>query len=297
MPRGITQTQVNAAADAILGAGENPTVEKVRAELGTGSPNTVTRMLDAWRGQIGERLRQLSTLPEVPNPVGQAMIGLWQLAIEHAKRLIEERMATDRAALSDHEARLNEERTRWAATLAEAETAIAQARTRQELAEHVCANLDSQLCDSHALRQDLVQQRDRLQVLCDRQVGELEALQAERNARLVAADEERERTAAHIRAIEDRAHQEVDRARQEAKQWQQHLESTERSHREMLQTLEARCQASQKQSQHAEKEVARLLGQVSALETSLAKAKEARKTTRIRRSAGSSQVTPTKKLK
>lgn len=47
MARGITQDQVNRAADAILGAGENPTVEKVRAELGTGSPNTITRMLDA----------------------------------------------------------------------------------------------------------------------------------------------------------------------------------------------------------------------------------------------------------
>ena len=55
MPRGITQDQVN-AADAILGTGENPTVEKVRAELGTGSPNTVTRMLDVWRGHLGERL-------------------------------------------------------------------------------------------------------------------------------------------------------------------------------------------------------------------------------------------------
>jgi hypothetical protein len=55
MPRGITQDQVN-AADTILGTGENPTVEKVRAELGTGSPNTVTRMLDVWRGHLGERL-------------------------------------------------------------------------------------------------------------------------------------------------------------------------------------------------------------------------------------------------
>lgn len=79
MPRGITQYQVNAAADAILGTGENPTVEKIRAALGTGSPNTVTRMLDAWRGQLGERLRQLSALPDMPNPVGQAMmeLGAW----------------------------------------------------------------------------------------------------------------------------------------------------------------------------------------------------------------------------
>lgn len=45
MPRGITQEQVNQAADAILRAGENPTVEKVRAGLGTGSPNTITACL------------------------------------------------------------------------------------------------------------------------------------------------------------------------------------------------------------------------------------------------------------
>lgn len=99
MARGITQDQVNAAADAILGAGENLTLEKVRAELGTGSPNTVTRMLDAWRSQLGERLRQLSALSDVPAPVGQAMVTLWQLATEHASQAIGGRFAEERAAL------------------------------------------------------------------------------------------------------------------------------------------------------------------------------------------------------
>jgi hypothetical protein len=99
MARGITQEQVNEAADAILGTGENPTVEKVRAELGTGSPNTITRMLDAWRGELGERLRQLNTLPDMPSPVGQAMIELWRLATEHVEGVIEGRFATARASL------------------------------------------------------------------------------------------------------------------------------------------------------------------------------------------------------
>jgi hypothetical protein len=88
MPRGITQDQVSAAADAILRAGENPTVEKVRANLGTGSPNTVTRMLDMWRNQLGTRLRELSALPGLPGPVGESMLALWQLAIEHADRVV-----------------------------------------------------------------------------------------------------------------------------------------------------------------------------------------------------------------
>lgn len=297
MRRGITQEQVSAAADALVAAGDKPTVEKVRAALGTGSPNTVTRMLDTWRSGLAERLQNVLQLPELPPEAGQAMTALWQLAIEHADRLLQVRMAADRAALAAQEARLAEERTRWAATLADAETAVAQARTRQELAEHACANLDSQLRDSHALREDLSQQRDRLQAVVDRQTGELDALQAERTVRLAAAEQERERNATHVRGIEDRAHQEVDRARQEAKQWQQRHETAERSYREALHALEARCETSQQQSQQAEKAVARLSGQVAALETSLAKASAVRKTKRVPRSPGASKVGRTRKPK
>lgn len=294
MRTGITQDQVNAAADALVAAGDKPTVEKVRAALGTGSPNTVTRMLDTWRSGLAERLQNVLQLPELPAEAGQAMTTLWQLAVEHAERLLQTRMATDWAALAANEARLDEERARWTTTLVEAETTVAQARTRQELAEHACANLDSQLRDSHALREDLIQQRDRLQAVTDRQAGELEALQTERNARLAAAEKERERTAAHVQGIEDRAHQEVDRARQEAKQWQHRHEAAERSYRDAVHALEARCEASQKQRQIAEKEVARLSGQVSVLETSLAKASVSPKAKRAPRSAKSSKAAKAK---
>lgn len=296
MRTGITQDQVNAAADALVAAGDKPTVEKVRATLGTGSPNTVTRMLDTWRGGLAERLQKVLHLPELPAEAGQAMTALWQLAVEHAERLLQARMAADRATLSANETRLAEERTRWTATLAEAETAVAQARTRQELAEHACTNLDSQLRDSHALREDLVQQRDRLQTLVDRQASEIEALQVERHTRLTAADQERGRIAAHVQAIEDRAHQEVDRARQETKQWQQRHEATERTYRDALQALETRCAVLQKQSQIAEKDVARLSGQVSALETSLARTSAVRTTKRAPRS-GASKIAKAKKPK
>ena len=297
MRTGITQEQVNTAADALVAAGDKPTVEKVRAALGTGSPNTVTRMLDAWRSGLAERLQKVLQLPELPPEAGQAMTALWQLAVEHANRLLQARMAEGQAALMANEARLDEERMRWTTTLTEAETAVAQARTRQELAEHACANLDSQLRDSHALREDLVQQRDRLQALADRQTGELEAMQADKTARLAAADQERERMATHIRAVEDRAHQEVDRARQETKQWQQRLEATERSYRDTAQALEVRCEASQKQVQNAEKEVARLLGQVSALETSLAKPTPSPKAKRVPGSVRTSKAVKAKKPK
>jgi hypothetical protein len=51
--KGVTQ-RVNHAVDAIVAAGENPTAEKIRQALGTGSPNTATRMLDVGVARGGD---------------------------------------------------------------------------------------------------------------------------------------------------------------------------------------------------------------------------------------------------
>jgi len=47
-PRAVSQSDVSHAADSLLRAGERPTIDKVRAKIGKGSPNTVNPMLDAW---------------------------------------------------------------------------------------------------------------------------------------------------------------------------------------------------------------------------------------------------------
>lgn len=275
MARGITQDQVNAAADAILGTGENPTVEKVRAELGTGSPNTITRMLDAWRSQLGDRLRQLSALPEVPSAVGQVMIELWRLATEHAERALDARFTEERALLDGAQAQLAKERENWELRLQTAEANAAEAQVARDLAEHACGILDSQLQDSHALRADLVQQRDRLQDQCDQQSGQIQALRAQLDDHQAALRMERERHEAHIRAAEDRAHQEVDRARQEAKQWQQRHETVERLSRDAVAAIKSRHDSAIDQVRHLEQEVARQTGQIAALEKALSEAYQA----------------------
>jgi hypothetical protein len=41
MTRGITKDDVWVAADAVLVQGQRPTIERVRQQLGRGSPNTV----------------------------------------------------------------------------------------------------------------------------------------------------------------------------------------------------------------------------------------------------------------
>ena len=55
-PRGVTMSDVERAADACLREGRRPTIEKVRARLGTGSPNTINPLLDAWWKRLGRRL-------------------------------------------------------------------------------------------------------------------------------------------------------------------------------------------------------------------------------------------------
>ncbi|PTR34059.1 plasmid replication DNA-binding protein KfrA [Luteibacter sp. OK325] len=275
MRTGITQEQVNAAADAILGAGENPTVEKIRAALGTGSPNTVTRMLDAWRNRLGERLREMCALPDVPGSVGQAMVELWRLAVDHADREVTARLTNEGTALESARAELVREKEGWETRLQAADAETAKAKAALELAERARAALDTQLQDNQALRADLVRQRDRLQAVSDQQALEIKELRVILDERDGELRRDREQKETYIRNVEDRAHQEIDRARLDARQWQHRFETLERAHQSALVTIQTERDLLRDQLRRADNEVARSKGIASALEKSLAKGRTA----------------------
>ena len=54
--RGIAESDVAVAADALLRDGVRPTIERVRALLGRGSPNTINPLLDEWWRSLASRL-------------------------------------------------------------------------------------------------------------------------------------------------------------------------------------------------------------------------------------------------
>jgi hypothetical protein len=56
MAIGGPETDVFAAADAVLARGERPTVERVCLELGRGSPARVGGLLDQWWARLAECL-------------------------------------------------------------------------------------------------------------------------------------------------------------------------------------------------------------------------------------------------
>ena len=101
-PRGITQSDVSHAADTLLRAGDRPTIEKIRAKLGRGSPNTINPMLDAWWKTLSARLDAgPAALHRLPESVAHIAEALWMQALEDGKRraLLEQRDTTRLAEL------------------------------------------------------------------------------------------------------------------------------------------------------------------------------------------------------
>src|SRR6266851_712404 len=103
--RGVTSSDVSQAADALLRAGERPTVEKIRTAIGSGSPNTVGPLLDAWWRRLAGRLDAgPAAFHRLPESVAHVAESLWMQALEEGRRraLLEQRM-TDRALAQDKE--------------------------------------------------------------------------------------------------------------------------------------------------------------------------------------------------
>src|SRR5882757_9187754 len=85
--RGITQSDVSHAADSLLRAGMRPTIDKVRAKIGKGSPNTINPLLDAWWKTLSVRLDSgPAALHRLPETVAHIAEALWMQALEEAKR-------------------------------------------------------------------------------------------------------------------------------------------------------------------------------------------------------------------
>lgn len=265
MRKGITQDQVNAAADALVVAREKPTVERIRAQLGTGSPNTVLRMLETWRGALAQRLQDVMQLPEMPTEVGQAAATLWKQALIHAEAITKERLTSEFNALSQAQADLADERAQWMVTLESARAEIVaavqardQTQIRLDEQQRLIALLERQ-ADEHGQQHDLLQaQYETLQADRDALRQRLEAFEATMTA-------ERTVTVQHVRAVEDRAHGEVDRAREDLKRQRQDATQRDRQQQRELKAVTQRGERVENQRREAEQTITELTTRLKAM--------------------------------
>lgn len=100
--RGVTAADVDRAADSLLRQAERPTVEKIRAALGTGSPNTINPLLDAWWQRLSSRLDAgPAALHRLPESVAHVAEALWMQALEEGRRRATLERAKDQRAVAE----------------------------------------------------------------------------------------------------------------------------------------------------------------------------------------------------
>ncbi len=231
--RGVQTDEVWAAADAVLALGERPTIERVRQQLGRGSPNTVGPMLDGWYGSLAGRLQTPDELhtasPQselaLPAPVVRAAKVLWGRALQLSEEQATLQLAQEQEALEIQ-----------AQSLRSDQTELVQERQRLDDRADALA-LAMQAKDAQIA--ELSRQVQELQHNLGESVERLASAQSENSKARQAIDVERqisaakdsehqaERTRMEERTVaqERRLHTEVDRARQEAKRLAQQLES------------------------------------------------------------------------
>lgn len=238
MAVGVPEEAVFAAADAVLERGERPTVERVRLELGRGSPARVGALLDQWWALLAQRLRGETRLPALPAEVSQAFVAVWQQAMLLADGVAEQ-------ALAERHAVLETERLRVAEVENESRQAVAQARQQMAAAQAAQQSAETRLADLELLLAQRQGQLGDLQSRCaelseERKAALQEAshLRQELQAVQQQLAQERGATATYVRGVEDRAHHEVDHAREESRVVAAQLKTMSKQHEQLRQRLD-----------------------------------------------------------
>jgi hypothetical protein len=219
MARGITEKDVFAACDALVLAGERPTIERVRQKIGRGSPNTVSPMLDTWFKGLGRRLQDPGAFeprPDVPEPVMQAAQHFWEVALAIGRADLETQLADSlapmraevaaaRQAIQETQSAREAERQHWQAAREQLE-AVTE-RFDAERAAHAKASASAAAAQAQAsdLRERLAAAEQQLRDARDQARRDVEgaherATGAERRAALEIESERSARGRADRRA-------------------------------------------------------------------------------------------------
>ncbi|AZD99043.1 MULTISPECIES: DNA-binding protein [Pseudomonas] len=242
MAVGVPENDVFAAADAVLARGERPTVERVRLELGRGSPARVGGLLDQWWARLAERLNGETRLPALPGEVSQAFVAVWQQAIHLAQGVAEQALSEQRKVLAAEREQVVavENQARQDAVLARQHAVAAKAA--QQVSETRLTDLELLLKQRAAQIDDLQDQRSALQQSYGLVRDQLQASQLKLEMLQQQTDQERAAQESYVRGIEERAYREVDRSREEGKSRQVEVRELQCLLTDSRQTLEV-CRA------------------------------------------------------
>ena len=143
---GIRYEEVQEAAETLLGRGLNPTIQRVRELLGTGSNTTISEHLKHWQQQLAESPKAVLP-PTVPETVMTALEPFWKIAVQQAEAAFEEQRATAaQAVASAEQAR---------------DAAVASERQAQAAADDLSRQLDAVTMSARQLSDQLLVAQER----------------------------------------------------------------------------------------------------------------------------------------
>ena len=224
MPRGITESDVWKACDALLMEGARPTIERVRQKIGTGSPNTVSVHLDTWFKHLGGRIKDpgaFAATLDLPDPIQQAAKHFWEQAQSESRKDFDDRLREGMAAAVENvEAEKEKAKTAESAAFEacaranrlEEELAVSAAALEAE--RHKRVAVDTRLV---SLNEQLVESRSRLEA------AGIELVQVRREAQAEVAA-----AISRSAAAEKRAALEIDAERQSRAKADRRAENIER---------------------------------------------------------------------
>lgn len=270
MARGITETDVHTAADELVAKGERPTVERIRAHLGTGSPNTVTRWLETWWNRLGTRLQPARPdLEDAPAVLVELAGQWWELALKHAQEAARRELASSERALASERDALEVSSRLAAEELAQMRAERDVAITGERIATTQASELQHLVDQLQLQISELAEQRDLERRRADRTETARQQLDARLHEALETAKSEREDWAEYVRSVENRALSDVDRARQEVKELQVQQSKASEQHRALEKQLRQDIQAAQSAAATASRSADILRGKCDALEGQL----------------------------
>lgn len=270
--RGVQETDVWAAADALIAEGLRPTIERVRQHIGRGSPNTVSPMLETWFATLGHRLgvageKDPSVVNAVPDPVQRLAQELWNTAQEEAK-------ASASAALAEREAVLNKalaEQALQKEQLIQRETAMQAQKEAMnqalQAAQTQAQDLSRRLDETQQQLQDRDERLEEMRDSLADAAKQRELLQQKHSEEIQAAALERQRLAEQYAGNERHILNEVDRARQE-------LTSAKKAAQEQERKAEGKYQELQTRHERTEQDLLNLHAQLQAAQNTAALAQE-----------------------
>ncbi|MEG3191607.1 DNA-binding protein [Lysobacter sp. D1-1-M9] len=293
MARGITQDDVDRAANALLLAGERPTIERVRQFLGTGSPNTVTRLLENWWQGLGTRLQvrqQKVELPDAPPAVAELASQLWEQALaaatttaQEAVQVQHQEVDAERASLAQEAAVLRQQTEEARELATQAQTSRAEAAVRLQDMQHLIEQQTAQVAD-------LTRQRDEAARRAEQALNETSAWRQRLDAAQAQARTEFEAQSDHLRAVEERAYGEVDRLRQQLKTLDAKSRTDADRHGRRVATLESERAGVQRDLAEATRQLAAERARREVLEQQLAELQQTLKATlRAKKTPGESK--------